>query len=70
MPYDWKKHLKHQRDDRDALVACGNPAPSRPDPDGGLIEVKPRIFHGKIYNDFMRERGHTTVDFYKCECSR
>lgn len=64
----WEKNLKHERDVRDALVACGNPKPTEPDPDGGVIRVPVRIFKGRIFWLLMKDRGHDNSDFNSCMC--
>lgn len=65
---EWEKRLFHARAVRDCYVAMGNPAPSRPDPEGGLIEVPLRRFNGRIYKSLLAVRGHTSGDYEQCEC--
>lgn len=67
---DWKIRLTHERDCRDALVACGNPAPKAPDPDGGLFPVEARVFKGDVFFDFIEARGHDNAAFRECKCRR
>lgn len=67
---EWEKRLAHAKADRDALVACGNPAPNRPDPPGGMIPVKALRFSTAIYTNFMRPLGHTTIEYENCLCGR
>lgn len=64
----WEKRLAHDRQARDAFVACGNPAPNKPDPPGGLILVTVRKFDGKIFFAKMAETGHTSSDIQTCAC--
>lgn len=66
--YDWKKELEHARAVRNALVACGNPAPSRPDPEGGVVNVQQRKFNGEIFWKSMNEQGHDASLPEKCKC--
>lgn len=65
---EWKKRLEHQRAIRDAYVAMGNPAPDRPDPEGGLIMVPFRRFNGKVFRAFLAKRGHDNSEFEACAC--
>ena len=65
---EWEKHLQHERVSRDALVKCGNPAPSEPDPEGGLIPVQAHTFKGDIYWAYLEERGHNNAIYERCKC--
>lgn len=67
---DWEKRLAHERTCRDALVACGNRAPSRPDPEGGLVTVQVRVFKGAVYFDFIKQRGHDHAEYNMCVCRK
>lgn len=65
---DWEKKLAHERAVRDAWVACGNPAPDKPDPPGGLIQVEPRIFNARTAHQAMVKAGHSNLVFETCKC--
>lgn len=66
----WPAQLAHERVVRDAWVACGNPAPTQPDPPGGLIRVEPRVFNAKTFHAFMVGAGHDNAVFEACRCSK
>lgn len=66
----WEKHLAHERAVRDAFVACGNPAPTVPDPEGCVITVIPRIYIGEKFWQSMEKSGHNTVRVWNCQCIR
>lgn len=68
MSPEWELRLEHERAIRDALVACGNTPPDRPDPEGGLIPIDGRKFNGAIYWPFLEARGHNNGDFGLCKC--
>lgn len=65
---DWKIALAHDLAIRNALVACGNPAPKIPDPEGCVIRVECRIFKGKEYWESMNKAGHDSAEIDKCSC--
>ncbi len=64
----WKIRLHHARAMRDALVACGNPAPASPDRPGSLVQIEARVFNGKIAIPFIESRGHSSWELSKCAC--
>lgn len=64
----WELMLEHAKAERDALVACGNPAPTKPDPPGGMVPVSDRRYKAKEYWSVMKARGHTSVLFETCAC--
>lgn len=66
----WERHLKHEKDCRDALIACGNPAPIEPDPEGGMIRVICQRFDGKIFWNHLESTGHNSAEFNQCRCKR
>lgn len=67
---EWQKRLVHERVCRDALIACGNAAPTRPDPTNGLIQVRPVLkFNGKVYSEYLNGKGHTHSDYSLCACA-
>ncbi len=66
----WEKRLAHARCVRDALVACGNPAPKQEDPPGGLIEIRCRVFVGAIFTEWLYDHGHSTAAFELCACAQ
>ena len=66
----WEKRLAHAKVCRDALVACGNPAPKEPDPKGGLMHVICQRFDGKTFFKHLNERGHTDAEYERCLCSK
>lgn len=68
MKAEWEKHLAHERVCRDALVECGNPAPTKPDPVNGLVRVEARIFNGRVFFAHLKKHGHTAATFNTCEC--
>jgi len=66
----WQLDLAHDRAKRDAFVACGNPAPSRPDPPSGLIEVKATRYVARIFWGVMEAAGHDHSEMQSCKCSQ
>jgi hypothetical protein len=64
----WQILLAHAKAVRNALIACGNPAPTRPDPHGGLVNVSMRRFNGTIFWKSMEEQGHNASTPDKCKC--
>lgn len=67
---DWQKRLAHAKALRDAAVACGNPKPTTPDPEGGLVQVKVLKYNGKIFWNFMKEHNHSDTEYELCSCSQ
>jgi len=67
---EWQKRLAHERAVRDAYVACGNPKPKQPDPEGGLRYVRPYRFDGKIFYASIESAGHSEGAFEDCKCSK
>jgi hypothetical protein len=65
----WQIRLAHERAVRDALVACGNEAPYKPDPAGGLYHVTPRVFVGAKFWPVMKAAGHDAAEIDKCKCT-
>lgn len=65
---EWQKRLHHDRDLRDCYVAMGNKAPDREDPPTGLVTVPLRRFDGRIYREFLSQRGHDSGDYEQCKC--
>lgn len=64
----WQIRLAHDRVVRDALVACGNPAPIKPDPPGGLVQIQAKIFKSKEFWDHMLKHQHTAGSVLDCSC--
>ena len=64
----WEARLAHARAVRDAYVACGNPAPAKSDPPGGLYEVRPLIFKASIFWPALERAGHSHPDPFQCKC--
>lgn len=64
----WQILLNHARAVRNALVACGNSAPTRPDPAGGLVNVEQRKFNGVVFWKSMEDQGHNASTPEACKC--
>lgn len=68
---EWERRLAHERAVRDSHVAAGNiPAPTSPDPEGGMRTYDVWRFNGKKFFAALEAAGHTKAVYTDCKCSK